>query len=170
MVCARTRASLPSPATTGPSTTRTRWRRPTRSSPISTPSCWTARRSRRQRNHGPGARTSTPTPERRLPRPSGRQVRRRLPTLRRHRTNRMRCLELFARYAGGVFILVVATNPRHRARQIVLVAALGGAVKQLVCAVERVETAPVARVGVVDDAVVESERAQSGLLRADGSL
>jgi len=64
-----------------------------------------------------------------------------------------------------VFVLVVATNPRHRARQIVLVATLGGAVKQLIRAVERVETAPVARVGVVDDPVVESERAQPGLLR-----
>src|SRR5215212_2516822 len=57
-----------------------------------------------------------------------------------------------------------AAHPHHRCRQAVLVAPLGCQVEQLVGAVDRVEAARVARVGVVDDAVLEREYAQAGPL------
>ena len=59
--CARTRASSPSRATTGPSTTPTRCRRPIRSSRRTTRSCSSERRSPSPRSPAPGARTSTRT-------------------------------------------------------------------------------------------------------------
>src|SRR6266496_1304430 len=68
------------------------------------------------------------------------------------------------------FVLVAAANPGERHHQVVLVPSVGRAVEQLVCAVERVEAAGVARVGAVDDAVLQSERAQTRHLRGERLL
>jgi hypothetical protein len=63
----------------------------------------------------------------------------------------------------------VAPNPGERQRQLVLVAAPPSAVEQLVGAVERLQAAGVAGVGVVDEAVLQRERAQTGVLHVVGN-
>ena len=61
MGCARTRAGSPSRARTGPSTTRTRCRRPTRSSRRTSACCSTEHRKHSPRSPALGGRTSTRT-------------------------------------------------------------------------------------------------------------
>lgn len=58
-------------------------------------------------------------------------------------------------------VLVVAADPADRYRQIVFIPTLRRPVKQLIGAVEPVETTGVTRIRVVDDAAIERKRAQS---------
>src|SRR5712691_4432218 len=60
------------------------------------------------------------------------------------------------RRRSALVVLVVAAKPGAR-----LVASLGGAVEPLVHAPEAVESAHISGIGVVDDAILEYERAQA---------
>src|SRR5215208_6653615 len=65
---------------------------------------------------------------------------------------------------SALVVLVVAAEPEAR-----LVASLGGAVEPLVHAPEAVHSARIGGIGVVDDAVLERERAQARPVARVGS-
>src|SRR5437763_4953636 len=60
------------------------------------------------------------------------------------------------RRRSALVVLIVAAKPGAR-----LVASLGGAVEPLVHAPEAIESAHISGIGVVDDAILEYERAQA---------
>src|SRR5215469_14615441 len=68
----------------------------------------------------------------------------------------------------GLLVLVMAAHPGDRYGKAVFVAAIGGAVEQLVGGVEGIQAPPVAGIGVVHDTLVERERAEPGVLRGEG--
>src|SRR3989442_3861332 len=71
----------------------------------------------------------------------------------------MNCISLLLSFRSALVVLVVAAQP-----DALLVAPLGGAVEPLVHAPEAVHSARIGRIGVVDDAILERERAYAGPL------
>src|SRR5215470_9460036 len=62
----------------------------------------------------------------------------------------------------------MAAHPGDRHGKAVFVAAIWGAVEELVGGIEGIQAPSVAGIGVVHDTLIERERAQPGVLRGEG--